>query len=306
MFFSSLAQDCGEYAVGIVLSGSGSDGVLGIKAIKEQGGLVLAQSSNSTEPIFSGMPDSAIASGLVDFAVPVEDMAAKLSANRQSIGLVDALAGNGAPVGDHPDAKSIEMLFAVLRTQMGHDFSGYKKRTFIRRVHRRMQINHCDTLKGYVDLLQRDHEEPARLFRDLLINVTSFFRDAEAFDAFEKIVIPHLFERRGAADTVRVSIPGCSTGEEVYSIAILLREHMDKSTGSPRVTVFATDIDERALSVARAARYPPALMKGVSPNGENATSPIIPAVSSSPKRCAIFACSRSTAYCVIRRSRAWT
>ncbi len=265
VFFSSLAQDCGEYAVGIVLSGSGSDGVLGIKAIKEQGGLVLAQSSDGTKPSFSGMPDSAIASGLVDFAVPVEDMAAKLSENRQSIGLVDALAGNGAPVGDHPDAKSIEMLFAVLRTQMGHDFSGYKKRTFIRRVHRRMQINHCDTLKGYVDLLQRDHEEPARLFRDLLINVTSFFRDAEAFDAFEKIVIPHLFERRGAADTVRVWVPGCSTGEEVYSIAILLREHMDKSTGSPRVTVFATDIDERALSVARAARYPPALMKGVSP-----------------------------------------
>ncbi|HEY8125350.1 MAG TPA: chemotaxis protein CheB [Methylocystis sp.] len=265
VFFSSLAQECGEYAVGIVLSGSGSDGVLGIKAIKEQGGLVLAQSSDGTQPSFSGMPDSAIASGLVDFAVPVEDMAAKLAENRQSIGLVDALAGNGAPVGDHPDAKSIEMLYAVLRTQMGHDFSGYKKRTFIRRVHRRMQINHCDTLKGYVDLLQRDHEEPARLFRDLLINVTSFFRDAEAFDAFEKIVVPRLFERRGAADTVRVWVPGCSTGEEVYSIAILLREHMDKSTGSPRVTVFATDIDERALSVARAARYPPALMKGVSP-----------------------------------------
>ncbi len=265
VFFSSLAQDCGEYAVGVVLSGSGSDGVLGIKAIKEQGGLVLAQSSDGTQPSFTGMPDSAIASGLVDYAIPVEDMAAKLSENRQSIGLVDALAERGAAQGDHPDAKSLEMLYAILRSQMGHDFSGYKKRTFIRRVHRRMQINHCDSLLAYVEFLQRDHEEPARLFRDLLINVTSFFRDAEAFDALEKVVVPRLFEGRGAADAVRVWVPGCSTGEEVYSIAILLREHMEKTTGSPRVTVFATDIDERALSVARAARYPSALMKGVSP-----------------------------------------
>ena len=265
VFFSSLAQDCGDYAVGVVLSGSGSDGVLGIKAIKEQGGLVLAQSSDGTEPSFSGMPDSAIASGLVDYAVPVEDMAAKLSENRQSIGLVDALTEDGAAQGDHPDAKSIEKLYAVLQSQMGHDFSGYKKRTFIRRVHRRMQINHCDSLLAYVELLQRDHEEPARLFRDLLINVTSFFRDAEAFDAFEKIVIPRLFE----------GLAGRRYGPRLGPRLLDRRGslfHRDPASGAYGQVVRIAARDglcdrHRRAGVISGARRPlsAALMKGVSP-----------------------------------------
>jgi len=261
VFFSSLAQDCGEYAVGVVLSGSGSDGVLGIKAIKEHGGFVLAQSSDGTKPLFNGMPDSAIASGLVDFAVPVEEMAAKLEENTQSIGMLDAFAADKDLENDDPNAEALDTLYATLRSQTGHDFASYKKRTFIRRVHRRMQINHCETLADYAELLKHDRDEPMRLFRDLLINVTSFFRDAQAFDALEKIVIPKLFEGR---DAVRVWVPGCSTGEEVFSIAILLREYMDAANAPPRVTVFATDIDEHAPAVARAARYPAALMKGVS------------------------------------------
>jgi two-component system CheB/CheR fusion protein len=273
VFFASLAQDCGEYAVGIVLSGSGHDGVLGVKAIKEYGGLVLAQAGDATGPGFAGMPDSAIASGLVDFAVPVDAMAAKLIENAGSIHKLDALAEAPLSSDDNQavsqafnlanhDAR--EAIYAILRAQTGHDFSGYKIRTFLRRVQRRMQIHDCEALADYVAVLKRQPEEASALFRDLLINVTSFFRDAEAFESLRTHVIPRLFEGRGAADTVRVWCPGCSTGEEVISTAILLREHMDTLRAAPRVTIFATDIDEHALAVARAARYPLALLEGVS------------------------------------------
>ncbi len=262
LFFASLAQDCGEYAVGVVLSGSGHDGVLGVKAIKEQGGLVLAQAGDPSGPGFADMPDSAIASGLVDFAIPVENMAAKLLENAGSFAALDAFAKN-QPGDGEADAR--QAIYAILRSQTGHDFSGYKTRTFFRRVQRRMQIHHCDALIDYVALLRNQQEEATALFRDLLINVTSFFRDPEAFESLRIVAIPRLFEGRGAADTVRVWAPGCSTGEEVVSIAILLREYMDTLRAPPRVTIFATDIDEHALAVARAGRYPAALLENLSP-----------------------------------------
>jgi two-component system, chemotaxis family, CheB/CheR fusion protein len=266
VFFASLAEDCGEYSVGMVLSGSGHDGVLGVKAIKELGGLVLAQSSGGSGPGFADMPDSAIASGLVDFAVPVEAMAPLLEENARGFTQIDRLAG-ARPSGDQHEVENEEcgQIYAILRAQTGHDFSGYKTRTFLRRVQRRMQVHHCEALADYVGLLQRQPDEAPALFRDLLINVTSFFRDQEAFETLTTLVIPRLFEGRGAADTVRVWAPGCSTGEEVISIAILMREHLDTLRAAPRVTIFATDIDEHALAVARAGRYPAALLEGVSP-----------------------------------------
>ena len=147
---------------------------------------------------------------------------------------------------------------------MGHDFSGYKTKTFFRRVQRRMQVNRLDTMEGYVEQLRRDPKEVAALFRDLLINVTNFFRDADAFDALRDQVIPKMFDGRGADETVRVWVPGCATGEEVFSIAMLMREHMDGLRNVPRVQLFATDIDEQVLTVARAARYPEALLDSVS------------------------------------------
>jgi two-component system CheB/CheR fusion protein len=266
VFFASLAQDRGEYAVGIVLSGSGHDGVLGVKAIKEQGGLVLAQSGDPSGPGFADMPDSAIASGLVDFAVPVDEMAAKLLENVGGLGMLDALAEKQPPDEDDPaNREAREAIYAVLRARTGHDFSGYKSRTLLRRIQRRMQFNRCETLADYVVLLQRQPEEASALFRDLLINVTSFFRDADAFESLRTIVVPLLFEGRARTDTVRIWSPGCATGEEVVSIAILLREHMDTLRAPPRVSIFATDIDEHALGVARAGRYPLALLEGVSP-----------------------------------------
>ncbi len=266
VFFAALAQDCGEYSVGIVLSGSGHDGLLGIKAIKEQGGLVLAQAGNGSGPSFSDMPGGAIASGLVDFAVPVEEMAAKLLENARGLAALDALAEKPPEAESEQAAdQAREAIYAALRAQTGHDFSGYKTRTFLRRVQRRMQFHHCDALADYLATLQSQPDEATALFRDLLINVTSFFRDAEAFEALRALVIPRLFEGRGAADTVRVWAPGCSTGEEVVSIAILLREHMDTLRAPPPVTIFATDIDEHALAAARAGRYPEALLEDVSP-----------------------------------------
>ena len=259
IFFSSLASDCGEYAAGVVLSGSGHDGVLGIKAIKEKGGVTLAQTSDSNGPGFAGMPESAIASGLIDFAVPADAMPAKLMENALSL---NKLEGAEPTADDSVEAQ--QAIYTILRSQAGHDFSGYKTRTFMRRIFRRVQARHCLDLAGYVELLRREPDEAMVLFRDLLINVTSFFRDAEAFDSLRKEVIPKLFKGRGASDAIRVWTPGCATGEEVYSIAILLREHMEGLRAPPRVTIFATDIDEPALAVARAGLYPEALLEGLS------------------------------------------
>jgi two-component system CheB/CheR fusion protein len=266
VFFSALAHDRREYAVGIVLSGSGSDGVLGVKAIKTYGGITIAQAKDSSGPGFASMPESAIATGLVDFAIPTADMPARLSEIVLGFG-----QGYGQSMEEPPLKEEMavtnerDAIYAILLSQTGHDFSGYKIRTFMRRVHRRMQIHLCVTLRDYVQLLRHNANEATLLFRDLLINVTSFFRDAEAFEVLGQTAIPHLFEGKTAADWVRVWAPGCSTGEEAISIAIMLREFMDTLPSPPRVTVFATDIDEAALAAARAARYPERLMGGVSP-----------------------------------------
>jgi two-component system CheB/CheR fusion protein len=264
IFFSSLARDRGEYAVGVVLSGSGSDGVLGVKAIKEHGGVTLAQATDASGPGFAGMPHSAIASGLVDFPIPVDAMPAKLIEIARDFDALDDFAlGRQASDDDLAVVNARKLIYSILRSQVGHDFSGYKSQTFMRRVHRRMRVQNCESIGDYVERLGQAPDEVTALFRDLLINVTSFFRNAEAFTVLKETVIPRLFEGKTGSDTVRVWVPGCSTGEEVYSIAILLREYMDEMRVAPRVTVFATDIDESALTVARAARYPEALMDGV-------------------------------------------
>ncbi len=263
VFFSALALDQGERAAGVVLSGGDGDGTLGVKAIKEHGGLALAQVADRDGPAHSGMPDSAIAAGFVDFAVPAERMGAHLvafaRALRQPGGVAALLEAQGTAA--HGLRQEI---CDILRRQVGHDFAGYKPSTFGRRVERRMQVTQRETIEGYVELLRADPAEVRLLFRDLLINVTDFFRDAEAFAALAGDVIPGLFEGRGAGDTVRVWVPGCATGEEAYSLAMLLREHLDTLDVQPRVQIFATDIDEHALSVARAARYPLALLGSVS------------------------------------------
>ncbi|WP_376705826.1 CheR family methyltransferase [Mesorhizobium sp. ISC25] len=264
IFFSALAEDQGEYAVGIILSGGDSDGTLGARAIKEHGGLTIAQASNGYGPRNPDMPQSAISSGLIDIAAPADQIGAKLQAFARGFEVLSGLA-------EADDEHKAEMdrardeIYAILHSHSGHDFSGYKPKTFLRRVKRRMQITQLQSITTYIERLKRDPDEVAKLFRDLLINVTSFFRDAEAFKLLEEKIIPQIFEGKNASDPVRIWVPGCATGEEVFSIGMLMRERIDKLSAPPRVQIFATDIDEPALAVARAARYPEALLHGLSP-----------------------------------------
>jgi two-component system CheB/CheR fusion protein len=265
IFFSSLAADQGEYAVGVILSGGDGDGTLGAKAIKERGGLTIAQTAGESGPRNPDMPQSAISSGLIDIAVPADEMGEKLLAFADSfVVLDDVVEANGKREAAELESARDE-IYQILRGHSGHDFSGYKTKTFLRRVRRRMQVSQITSLPAYIERLRDDPGEVMNLFRDLLINVTNFFRDPEAFKLLEEIVIPKLFADKNATDSVRIWIPGCATGEEVFSIGILMREYMETLSVVPKVQIFATDIDEPALSVARAARYPAGLMEGLSP-----------------------------------------
>jgi len=259
-FFDSLAADLGEKAIGIVLSGTGHDGALGLKAIKARGGLTLAQGSDGTAPQHEGMPHSAIATGAVDLIVPVQDMPRVLLAARP-----DPRAPDQAVAFKANDATLRLAICEILHVRLGHDFSQYKDKTFLRRVQRRMQVLDVPALPDYVTRLEQDRGEAVLLFRDLLIGVTTFFRDAGAFEAVQRVIVPRLFENKSSADTVRVWVPGCATGEEAYSLAILMREHMDGLADPPKVQIFATDIDDRAIGTARSGRYPSTLLDGLSP-----------------------------------------
>ncbi|MGH7062121.1 MAG: chemotaxis protein CheB, partial [Stellaceae bacterium] len=203
VFFTSLARDREEHAIGVVLSGGGSDGTRGLKAIKENGGLTVAQGANMTRPRFPEMPSSAVAGGFVDLLLPVEEIPARIIAYVRNWGAFDP---------ERP-ADGLAQIYAVLRGRTGHDFSEYKDRTFQRRVQRRMQVVQTATTADYVDRLQKLPDEVGSLFRDLLIGVTDFFRDPAAFEALRTLVVPKLFQDKGPNDEVRVWVPGCSTGE---------------------------------------------------------------------------------------------
>jgi two-component system CheB/CheR fusion protein len=258
ILLGSLARDFGERAVGVILSGTGTDGAIGLKAVREHGGMTFAQGGNGNGPSYCGMPAAAIGTGSVDRVLSVEALAD---------GFTDFVGRLGMP-GEH-GADSVEehkaAIYAALQQRTGHDFSRYKDKTFLRRVERRMRVCQIDDLAAYVQLVNTDATEAEALFRDLLINVTAFFRDHAAFDSLGELVLPKLLEGKGQGDSVRVWVSGCATGEEVYSLAILLREQMDRMPSAPRLQIFATDIDEDALSVARLARYPASLLADISP-----------------------------------------
>ena len=251
-FFTSLARDQGENAACVILSGTGSDGTLGLRAIKEGGGLTLAQS----EAEYDGMMRSAVSTSLVDFVLRAEEMPAKLADYFSHVTRLEDSKGEAA----QPDAANyLDQITTILRAQTGHDFSAYKDRTIVRRVQRRMHVLQIDDASAFIERLRRDGREVTLLFQDLLIGVTNFFRDSDAFAVLEHQVISNLFKDKGPDDTVRVWVPGCATGEEAYSIAILLREHAPKSERKPKLQVFASDIDGHALDVARLGRYPAAV-----------------------------------------------
>ncbi len=259
-FFRSLAQDQHERAIGIVLSGTGSDGTMGLRAIKGEGGMAMVQTPDSCE--YDGMPKSAVATGLVDFELPAKSMAAE-----QMRYAVHAFGKPHEPdsVAAPKTESAFKKVFVLLRALTGHDFSNYKPSTIHRRVERRMAVNQIESLEGYVKFLQQAPSEVEALFRDLLIGVTNFFRDPEAFAALEEEAIPKLFENKEPGALIRVWCPGCSTGEEAYSIAILLHERLEVLKQGNTVQVFATDIDSRAIVTARAGLYPASIALDITP-----------------------------------------
>ena len=259
-FFRSLAQDQHERAICIVLSGTGSDGTLGVRAIKGEGGMAMAQNPESTE--YDGMPRSAIATGLVDYILPTAEMPEQLIAYvTHAFGKRQHPLNPPLPITEDYFKK----IFVLLRVQTGHDFSQYKQNTIKRRVDRRMSVHQIDNLNSYVRFLQQTPVEIEALFRDLLIGVTNFFRDPEAFAGLENKVIAQLFTDRAPGTPIRVWICGCSTGEEAYSVAMLLQEQMDKLKTNHTLQIFATDIDNRAIDQARSGLYPASISSDITP-----------------------------------------
>lgn len=258
--FRSLAQDQHQRAIGIVLSGTGSDGTLGVRAIKGEGGMVMAQSPDSCS--FDGMPRSALATGLVDYELPPAKMPAQLIAYvTHAFGKSHRPINAAIPQSDG----ALKKIFVLLRTQTGHDFSQYKPSTIYRRIERRMAVHQIDTIDSYVKYLQQTPVEVEALFRDFLIGVTNFFRDTHPFQELEKLAIPKLFEGKTPSSVIRIWSNGCSTGEEAYSIAILLKEHLEALKKNYKVQIFATDIDSRAIAIARIGVYPASISADISP-----------------------------------------
>jgi two-component system, chemotaxis family, CheB/CheR fusion protein len=255
--FTSLAKDCGESAVCIMLSGTGTDGTLGLRAIKEYGGMAMAQSLESAR--YDGILRSAISTGLVDHVLPVEEMPARLVEYAAHLRLT-----NGNTIIEQIEETQLSKLHSLLQQKAGHDFRQYKGNTILRRLQRRMKALQIETIEQYLQVLEHQSDEADRLFKDLLIGLTHFFRDPSAFAALGQHVIPKLFEGKDANSQVRACIVGCASGEEAYSIAILLCEAAAVLDNPPQLKVFATDIDERALEVARKGRYPESIAEHLS------------------------------------------
>ncbi|GLQ52338.1 chemotaxis methyltransferase [Dyella flava] len=259
-FFTSLAEDQGDSAVCIVLSGAGTDGARGLRAVKEHGGLTLAQ-AGFDHAAMSGMPANAASTGLVDVVLSVEDMPARLLAYRKQLDVTRKQqdgVGLGQDMGDQ-----LQAVLRLLHAEVGHDFGQYKRSTLMRRIQRRMLVCQTETVVDYLARLRQDRQEHQHLFREMLIGVTEFFRNPSTFDVLTEKAIAAMLAGKGANDTIRVWVPGCATGEEAYSIAMLLREAIGPH-GGPKVQIFATDIDDRSIEAARSGRYR-APLQGVSP-----------------------------------------
>jgi two-component system CheB/CheR fusion protein len=258
-FFRSLAAAFGTRSVGIILSGAGSDGMVGIQQIAHEGGMTLAQRPEQAR--HDGMPRSAIATGVVDHVLAATEMAEELLAYVSH--MRETLAEEGALLGYEAVLRTLPEICDLLQKTSDHNFKHYKTSTLVRRIQRRMQVQRIETAEAYVDRLRQDAEELTQLFRELLVGVTSFFRDASAFDTLaSEVVTPLLTQRRN--ESLRFWVPGCATGEEAYSLAMVVLEALTSLTDPPSVQIFATDIDERALSVARQGMYPASIAESVS------------------------------------------
>jgi len=261
IFFRSLAAEHGSNAVGVVLSGTASDGTVGLSAIKGEGGITFAQDTRSAK--YDGMPASAIAAGCVDFILPPEEIANELARIREH----PYVAGNALDLADGGEKSAdafMSQVFRLLRRATRVDFSEYKTPTIARRVQRRMVLHKIERLSDYVSLLNRDRNEVNALYQDLLINVTSFFRNPEVFEALRQLVYPAILQARNPSMPIRVWVPGCSTGEEAYSHAISLIEFLSDERVEVPVQIFGTDLSEVAIQRARAAVYKESIETDVS------------------------------------------
>jgi two-component system CheB/CheR fusion protein len=269
-FFRTLAHQHKTRAVGIVLSGTGSDGSVGIASLKEKGGIAIAKAPDDAE--HNGMPASAIATGKVDIVLPVADIPERLIQlwnNASRIEILDAPISDANANETQTPQESEEALRDVMKLLLqrtGHNFKQYKRGTVLRRIERRMQVNRLPTLIAYRSFIASDASEPKALLSDMLIGVTQFFRDRPAFEALEREVLPEIFQQaEKELEPVRGWIAGCSTGEEAYSIAILMQEEAARRRAAAEYTLFATDIDAEALARARAGAYPAAIVTDVAP-----------------------------------------
>jgi two-component system CheB/CheR fusion protein len=251
IFFRTLAESHHSRAVSVVLSGTGADGSMGMKRVKEYGGICIAQEPLEAE--HSDMPRNAIATGLVDYVLPVSSIPSKITAYKEHLGSIRI------PVEAHerPEADDLALreIFTQLRVRTGHDFSNYKRSTVLRRIERRISVQQLPDVSAYARYFREQPDETRALLKDLLISVTNFFRDPKPFVSLEQKIIPRLFENKGATDKVRVWVAGCATGEEAYSMAMLLSEYVAESHSMPGIQVFATDIDEWAINKAREGFY---------------------------------------------------
>ena len=263
LFFRSLADAYGRRAVAIILSGTGSDGTLGLKRIKENGGIAFAQEPADAE--YDNMPRSAIATNLVDIVLPASEMSRKLFSTRQLAKRLEIAEDKLPAEAELSLVDAVREVITLLRIRTGHDFSGYKRPTLLRRIARRMQVHELETVASYINVLRERPDELEELLRDLLITVTNFFRDKETFDALEREVVPQLFAGKQSPDTIRVWVCGCATGEEAYSIAILLDEFAAQLLEPPKIQIFASDINEDAIRLARDGRYDETIIADVSP-----------------------------------------
>ncbi|MDQ3041475.1 MAG: ATP-binding protein, partial [Acidobacteriota bacterium] len=263
LFFRTLADAHGKNSVCVVLSGTGADGASGLKRVKEAGGLCIVQDPSEAE--YDGMPRSAVATNLVDLVLPVGEMPAKILAFKQSAEKTKLPESEAEEPPPELGADAVRDVLAIVKAQTKHDFSNYKKPTMLRRIARRLLVHGLADIPAYARFLRENDSEAQALLRDLLISVTNFFRDKEAFAALESDVIPRLFEGKTGKDAVRVWCVACATGEEAYSIGILLSEYAAKLDDPPKIQIFASDIAENAIVTAREGRYDETIAADVSP-----------------------------------------
>jgi two-component system, chemotaxis family, CheB/CheR fusion protein len=258
-FFRAMAEDQGANAIGIVLSGTGSDGTFGLKAIKAAGGVTFAQEPTTAK--YDGMPRSALASGAADFSLSPQEIGNELAR------IARQWSGPAAPISSKaPQQEQINKLFILLRAETGNDLTHYKTSTLERRIERRMLLNKIGTLEDYVKFVQSNRDELNTLYKDTLISVTNFFRDPEAYDALKRLVFPQILENKDPGQPVRIWVPACATGEEPYSLAMALLEYSEEVSREVKLQVFGTDIDDDAIQYARRGVYPANITLDVSPD----------------------------------------